>query len=293
VVVAVAASPSAAAGVRLLPVAGYAAVRASRSVDPVRRLAARRRDRHRPGPPRRFRRRGRHTGAPDRHGSRPLTTPSPAHGDGREPLAAILAEAAVGRFPPADGAVTILPPPGPRDAGVISLTAHAVIFTGADPARVARLLPRGDLGAPLSPAFLQALAAATGRHAQATDLLAVAAPLPGRVPIDLVPADDARHPRLARAYRYRDDVRAWEAAGGLVLLGRGVAGRWEVAVEVDPGQAGRGLGRQLASAARHLVPGRAPLWAQVSPGNAASVRAFLAAGFVPVGAEALLMTEPE
>ncbi|NUR85978.1 MAG: GNAT family N-acetyltransferase, partial [Nonomuraea sp.] len=32
-----------------------------------------------------------------------------------------------------------------------------------------------------------------------------------------------------------------------------------------------------------------PLWAQVAPGNAASVRAFLAAGYVPIGAEALLV----
>ena len=36
------------------------------------------------------------------------------------------------------------------------------------------------------------------------------------------------------------------------------------------------------------VPEGTPLWAQIAPGNAASVRAFLAAGFRPVGAEALL-----
>ncbi|NGN62857.1 GNAT family N-acetyltransferase, partial [Streptomyces sp. A7024] len=51
---------------------------------------------------------------------------------------------------------------------------------------------------------------------------------------------------------------------------------------------GAGLGRRLAAAARRLVPDGAPLWAQIAPGNAASVRAFLAAGFRPVGAEALL-----
>ena len=62
----------------------------------------------------------------------------------------------------------------------------------------------------------------------------------------------------------------------------------EASIEVDPGRRGGGLGRALAAAARHLVPDGAPLWAQISPANAASVRAFLAAGFRPVAAEALL-----
>jgi hypothetical protein len=44
----------------------------------------------------------------------------------------------------------------------------------------------------------------------------------------------------------------------------------------------------LAAAARHLVPDGRPIWGQVAPGNAASLRAFLAAGYVPVGAEVLL-----
>jgi RimJ/RimL family protein N-acetyltransferase len=48
------------------------------------------------------------------------------------------------------------------------------------------------------------------------------------------------------------------------------------------------VGRAAIAAARHLVPGGEPLWAQIAPGNAASVRAFLAAGFRPVGAEVLL-----
>ncbi|WP_433337373.1 GNAT family N-acetyltransferase [Spirillospora sp. CA-294931] len=56
---------------------------------------------------------------------------------------------------------------------------------------------------------------------------------------------------------------------------------------VEPGARGRGLGRSLARAARHLAPG--PLWAQIAPGNAASVRCFLAAGFEAVGAEVLLV----
>lgn len=195
-----------------------------------------------------------------------------------------------GRWPvsPADGGVTILPQPSARDAGVISFTAHAAIFVDADPAWVISRLRPGDLSGPLSPAFLQALCAATGRSAGCIDLLCVAEPLPGPPPVELTPETGPAHPRIARALRYRDDVRAWRADGGVVLLGRGVAGRWETALEVDEDRRGAGIGRQLATAARHLMPPGTPLWAQVAPGNAASVRAFLAAGFAPVGAEVLL-----
>lgn len=203
-------------------------------------------------------------------------------------LATLLTDAAAGRFPPADGGVTVLPQPSPRDAGVINFTAHTVIFTDADPEWVAGLLPAGDLGAPLSPPFLQALCQATRRRAGSVDMLCVTKPLPGPPPIGLTPWADLAHPRIARALNYRDDVQAWRADGGIVLLGRGVAGRWETAIEVDEDRRGRGLGRLLATAARHLVPVGTPLWAQVAPGNAASVRAFLAAGFAPAGAEVLL-----
>ena len=74
--------------------------------------------------------------------------------------------------------------------------------------------------------------------------------------------------------------------GGVTVLGQPSP---EVAVEVDPACQGRGVGRAAIAAARHLVPGGEPLWAQIAPGNAASVRAFLAAGFRPAGAEVLLV----
>jgi RimJ/RimL family protein N-acetyltransferase len=222
------------------------------------------------------------------------------------PLATLLDEVAAGKFPPPDGGVTILPQPSPRDAGVIGFTAHSVIFTDEDPAWVRDQLRPDDLSAALLPPFLQAICARTGRRFGSVDVLCLAAPLPGPPPSVLATSEWHRcrwgdigaapmsfgegggKQRLARALRYRDDVRAWEVPGGIVILGRGVAGRWEVSLEVEPEHRGQGLGRELALAARHLVPGGAPLWAQIAPGNAASVRAFLAAGYRPAGAEALL-----
>jgi GNAT superfamily N-acetyltransferase len=207
---------------------------------------------------------------------------------GDRSLAAVLAEVAAGRFPPADGGVTIVPAPSRRDAGVLGFSAHAVIFIDTDPAWVAGQLPEGDLAGPLSPAFLHALCQRTGRRAHTIDMLCVAAALPGPPPVALAAEPGPAHPRLARALRYRDGVRAWRADGGIVTVGRGIAGRWEVSVEVDPGRRGAGLGRSLAAAARHLLPVGTPLWAQIAPANVASVRAFLAAGFQPSGAEAHL-----
>jgi hypothetical protein len=83
-------------------------------------------------------------------------------------------------------------------------------------------------------------------------------------------------------------VRVWAADGGVLVLGRGVAGRWEAAIEVDEPARHRGLGRSLAVAARHLVPDGAPIWSQQATGNARSIRAFQAAGYRPIAAEALL-----
>ncbi len=158
---------------------------------------------------------------------------------------------------------------------------------------VRRQLPPGDLAAPLSPPFLQALAAATNRRVGTIDVLCVTESLPGSPPVELTAEPVSTHARVRRALSYRDEVQTWRADGGVVLLGRGVGGRLEMAVEVDPDQRGQGLGRRLITAARHLTPTGTSLWAQVAPGNAASLRAFLAAGFVPVGAEVLLAVQPE
>ncbi|MFE6054711.1 GNAT family N-acetyltransferase [Kitasatospora sp. NPDC056446] len=200
--------------------------------------------------------------------------------------------AANGEFPPPDGSVTVVPQPDPREAGVVAFAAHAVVFTDEDPEWVHRTLaaaPGDPLSAPLCPPFLTAFAERTGRTVNNIDLLSVADRLPGEPPLPTSEVLDREHPRVVRALRYREDVRVFTADGGVLILGRGVAGRWECAVEVDPHAQGRGLGRALATAARHLVPAGEAVWAQQAPGNAPSVRAFQAAGYRPVGAEALLV----
>jgi GNAT superfamily N-acetyltransferase len=207
-------------------------------------------------------------------------------------LATLLDDMVAGRYPPADGTVTVMPQPSPRDAGVLAFTAHSVVFIDADPAWVHGLLTPGDLSAPLLPAFLLALSGRIGRRVNSADMLCVAVARPGPPPITLHPIPAADHPRVDRALRHRDDVRIWEVPGGVLTLGRGVAGRWEVALEVDPDFRGRGLGRNLATAARHLLPEGTAVWAQIAPGNAASVRAFLAAGYRPAGAEVLFPAAP-
>ncbi|KAA6219771.1 GNAT family N-acetyltransferase [Streptomyces filamentosus] len=205
-------------------------------------------------------------------------------------LARILEAAAGGVFPAMDGGTTVVAQPDRRDAGVLAFTAHSVVFADVDPDWVrAELAATGSdpLAASMNPGFLVRLMERTGRRMNTIDLLTVADALPGPPPVELREIVDPAHPRVARALKYRDEVRVWAADGGVLVLGRGVAGRWEAAVEVDEEVRHRGLGRALATAARHLAPGPV-VWAQQSPGNARSVRTFQAAGYRPVASEALL-----
>src|SRR5262245_11540025 len=108
-------------------------------------------------------------------------------------------------------------------------------------------------------------------------------------PTWLVPRAESEHPRVERASRYRELTGIWTTAdeSAVVAIGRGLCGRWEIGYEIDSDARGRGLGRSVVTAALGLVPAGEPLWAQVAPGNAASLRSTLAAGFVPIGAEVL------
>lgn len=215
----------------------------------------------------------------------------------------MLAAAAAGRPPLPDGGVTVLPrAAGGAMAGVVGFTAHHVVAADVDPGWVRSVLPPGSLSAPMSARFLAALADRVGAEPGAYDTVLVA-PSPTALPptapsrtappltapvLELVPVAGVDSARVRRAERFRTDVRAYAVHGAVLIVGRGLAGRWEVSLEVEPAHRGRGLGRALVAAAPALVPAGAPLWAQVSPANVASLRMFLAAGYRPTAAEVLL-----
>jgi GNAT superfamily N-acetyltransferase len=196
----------------------------------------------------------------------------------------LLDRLAAGHAPPADASVAVLPAPLGARAVVVGGTAWHVVAADVDPSWVAVEVAHDPIAAPLGARFLTALADRIGTEPGVLDNVLVAAPAVSD--LQLVPAD-VDHPRVERALLHRSDVRVWTTPEGvgLLTLGRGVAGRWEVSLEVEPACRGRGLGTALARAARSLVS--APLWAQVAPANVASLRAFLAAGYRPVGAEVL------
>ena len=204
-------------------------------------------------------------------------------------LHTVLTAAVVGRPPEPDGTVDVLSQQGPA-AAVVAFSAHFVVAAAVDPEWVREQLPPGDWTAPHGARFLVALADRIGADIGALDVVLARSAGPADESLPLAEIEARDHPRVVRALRYREDVRVWRTprSDGHVLVGRGLAGRWEMAFEVEPVARGAGLGRRLATAAAGLVPAGELTWAQVSPGHPASLRAVLAAGYRPVCAEVLL-----
>jgi hypothetical protein len=202
------------------------------------------------------------------------------------PLAAVLEAAAAGSFPPPDGEVEVLAPDPWGWRAVVAFTGHAYVLADVDPDELRAAGAHGYGGASHPPAL--SFVAGPGGTIGSVDAVLVARAAPGPV---LPRRDDLEdHPRVRRARHHRRDVEVYADDDGLVVLGRGLVGRREMAVELfDPAAAGgAGHGRRLIRAGlAALAPGER-CWAQVSPGNAASLRAFLACGFVPVGSEVIV-----
>ena len=73
----------------------------------------------------------------------------------------------------------------------------------------------------------------------------------------------------------------------MVILGRGLGGLTELSFELEPGRRGVDAGRALIRDALATVGAGELVVAAVAPGNAASLRAVLANGFVPLGSSQL------
>jgi GNAT superfamily N-acetyltransferase len=158
-----------------------------------------------------------------------------------------------------------------------------------EPAAVAANIAGDDLSAPMSASALAWIAHRLDSRAGTLDALLCRTGDGSGAPGWLRAVDRADHPRVVRASRYREDMRVFVAhdEAAVLAIGRGVCGRWEFGFEVAPHAQRRGLGREVARAAAELVPPGEALWGQVAPGNAASLRALLAAGYAAVGAEVL------
>lgn len=209
---------------------------------------------------------------------------------GAHPVAILLQDAAARRHPPADGGWTRVPPWRGGVEAVLAFTGHAVLAVGADvdDDALARLAPDGFGGAH-HPRVLLALAGDDG-WVDSLDVVLHARGTGGRS--DLVPRPDlAEHPRARHAREVRSDVQVLGRPGGgtsLVTLARGLGGLTEVSVELDPHERGRDRGMALFTAARAAAADGEDVVASVAPGNTASLRAALRAGFVPLGSVQLL-----
>jgi hypothetical protein len=197
----------------------------------------------------------------------------------------VLLDAASGRFPPVDGGVDVVAPMAGDHHAVVEFTGHSFVLTDRDRDEVLALGADGFGGAS-HPDLLRWLAGPDGWIGSLDAVLAARGiGGDGR----LAPRDDLDdHPRVVRSRHHRRDVDVYGDETGVVTIGRGLVDRLEMSVEVFPAGSA-GAGRRLIVEALELVPAREIVFAQVAPGNAASLRAFLSCGFAPIGAETLLL----
>lgn len=211
----------------------------------------------------------------------------------RHPLLDVLERAAAGQHPPVDGGVTMLPPLLGGHRVVVALTGHAYLCTDQRAEDFADLAIDG-FGRALSPESLLRLA--DGGGIGVNDVILVASGLrsddggeAGGSGLELPVTtrwDD--HHRVRHARNRRRDVRVHGDERGFVTLASGLAGRQELSIEIAAPGTDPGLGRRFLSWARTMVEPGSWLFAAVSPGNARSLRSFLATGFVPIGSEVII-----
>jgi hypothetical protein len=168
---------------------------------------------------------------------------------------------------------------------IVGFTGHAVFAVEPDiPDRLLDDLGADGFGGAHDPRLISALAG-PGSWLDTLDLLLVAR---GTGTSPLVDRPDlVAHPRAAFAARIRDCPRVMGypdlGRSDIAVVSKGIGGLAEISFELEPGHRGSGAGAGLVRDALGTIPDGEIAVASVAPGNAASVRALLTAGFVPVG----------
>jgi hypothetical protein len=205
----------------------------------------------------------------------------------KHPLLASFLDAAAGRFPAVDGGVSVVAPLPRGFEAVVGFTGHAVLATALDATRVQARGANGFGGA-LAPAFLSWLAGPSGTLGTLDATLVARGRGGGRLPQRF---DLDTHPRVALARRLRSDVEVYADERGVLTLSHGLAGRRELSIQANV--EGQGHGRSLLEEGLALVSRGEPVFAAIAPGNARSLRAFLALGFTPLGCEVIYLPQRE
>lgn len=175
----------------------------------------------------------------------------------------------------------------------MAFTGHAALAVDVDvtDARLSALGVDGYGGAH-HPRVLLELAGAGGWIDSLDALLARPGGGPAGVPPLVDRPDLSDHPRAEFARALRDDVRVLGPSdgsnGAVATVSRGIGGLPEISVELDSAGRSRGRGAALVAATVAAVADADVVVAAVAPGNAASLRAFLRAGFVVVGSVQLI-----
>jgi hypothetical protein len=205
-----------------------------------------------------------------------------------------LEAAARGEFPTPDHKIRLVPPVAGARGALIAFTGHHVIASPLDPDAIGAAIRDRGVQLPTDPRFLAWLADALGGSSSedTIDVVLARKGIERTAHPPMVPFDDAMlaDRRIAFAAETRTELRIYRPAdeSAVVVLGHGLAGRLEMSIELAAGRRGSGQGEELAAIALAQAGPDSTVFAQVSPGNAAALRAATRGGFQPVCAEYLV-----
>jgi hypothetical protein len=207
------------------------------------------------------------------------------------PVGRLLVEAIDGTFPRPEGGWHRVPPWRDGVEAVLAFTGHAVLAVAPDVGDE-RLVALGvdGFGGAHHPRVLLDLAGPDG-WIDSLDALTARRATGGPSPLVARP-DLAGHPRVAFATALREDTRVFgrpdPRSTSLATVSRGIGGLCEISVELDERERGHRAGSEFVEQAVTTAPAGEVVLAAIAPGNAASLRAFLRAGFSVLGSVQLL-----